>query len=660
MTFQDCYAHFENRKIIIGNSQIERSWELSDYGPCPIAIILKKGTTRNWLQNTTCKPITGPKALKLTNPQWHVRQGPITASGATGLNATLTLAGPDGEVIKYHFSIIPDSPAVMLHIEAPEAAEVDVANTQINNASGIEIDEKIVQTQEITADLCEHWQLSHTHLNLIHYELCDQTDRNNNLCHRKEYKAYSNQEISLRGLLFIVEDVLTKSGLIILKLAPNPDSRPVKCASDLVCRGNELTALGHGIGNEHNGYRWATIGYHGGSPGMTRELHKFQHQLRTYHDGLDGAAISNTWGDRHRDAALCETFIHKELATAEQLTIDICQIDDGWQHGVSINSHKAGNGNGVWEGFYASDPEFWTINQERFPHGLEPLFQAAQSHGINVGLWFAPDSARDFANWQRDADTLMELHHRLGVNFFKIDGVKLRSQVGENRLRRLFERVYEASKGKVIFDLDVTAETRFGYFGCPEFGPLFVENRYSDWHAWWPTNTLRNLWQLCHVLAPSRLRMEVLNPLRNQEKYNGDPLAPSNYPADWIFASVMVASPLFWCELSNLEAKTVAELGNIIPIWKKYRKVLHTGNVIPLGNCPDGTTMSGFLIEPENKETPAHLLVFRDICCTEDVFKIQWESTKIQHLAGTGEASINNSEVTITLPAGASYGWFSM
>ena len=102
----------------------------------------------------------------------------------------------------------------------------------------------------------------------------------------------------------------------------------------------------------------------------------------------------------------------------------------------------------------------------------------------------------------------------------------MHSRAGEQNLRKLFDRCLTESQGQIVFDLDVTAETRPAYFGLPTVGPIFVENRYTDWHKYWPHHTLRNLWQLAHYVDPLRLRMEFLNNTRNADKYAGDPLAP--------------------------------------------------------------------------------------------------------------------------------------
>ena len=96
------------------------------------------------------------------------------------------------------------------------------------------------------------------------------------------------------------------------------------------------------------------------------------------------------------------------------------------------------------------------------------------------------------------------------------------------------------------------------------------------------------------------------------DKYRNDPLAPAGYPLDWIFASVMAASPLIWCELSGLSAESRAELGRILPVWRSFRDELHAGVAYPVGPCPDGTTTSGFFTTTADEST-CHLILLRDL-----------------------------------------------
>jgi alpha-galactosidase len=93
--------------------------------------------------------------------------------------------------------------------------------------------------------------------------------------------------------------------------------------------------------------------------------------------------------------------------------------------------------------------------------------------------------------------------------------MKTHDRASLDNQRAMFDRMLEGSDGNMVFDLDVTAEIRPGYFGLPDIGPLFVENRYTDFHRYWPHKTLRNLWELSLVVDPVRLRMELLNNTRN-------------------------------------------------------------------------------------------------------------------------------------------------
>ena len=100
--------------------------------------------------------------------------------------------------------------------------------------------------------------------------------------------------------------------------------------------------------------------------------------------------VSNTWGDRSRDARINDAFMRQEVAAGARLGVDVIQIDDGWQQGRSKNSAQSG---GVWNGFWAADPDFWNVNRARFPQGLEPVVALARQQGIGFGLWFAPTRA---------------------------------------------------------------------------------------------------------------------------------------------------------------------------------------------------------------------------------------------------------------------------
>jgi len=372
--------------------------------------------------------------------------------------------------------------------------------------------------------------------------------------------------------------------------------------------------------------------------------------------------LSNTWGDRSRDARINEAFLLKEVEAGAALGVDVVQIDDGWQKGRSANS-VAARGKGVWNGYWAADPNFWDADPARFPDGLEKVVKAARDKGMNFGLWFGPDSSNSATNWQRDADHLLKFHREMGINYFKIDSMKTHDAVSLVRQRGMFDRMLEGSKGAITFDLDVTAEIRPGYFGLPDIGPLFVENRYTDFHRYWPHQTLRNLWMLSQVVDPLRLRIEVLNNARNADKYKGDPLAPALYRPDTLFAITMTASPLGWFEVSNLPAEYVAQMKPLVAAWKAERARMHGGAIMPVGAAPDGEAWTGFVSAAADGRG-GYALLFRELNAkadyTLDLTGLVAGAAHATAIGGRGTAKVANGVLAVNVPETLDFVWVKL
>lgn len=576
-----CYLRLEagTRQIVAGNALIERRWGLDAAGRLISLSLLDRRSGFEWLQVK--------RAPRGMGAGFELAEGPI--EGAAGLRATVTGRGPEGHA------------TYALRLDDGVAA----ATLRLLSASlGAE-----------APDLQEDLALAPLHLRLTQVSFQDRTDHRNELVHETEWLLHpSEAQLELAGCLFAFEDVLTGAGVVLLKLAPLPAVRPVAQAADCLVRAGarRVVLAGHGLapGEEGPGYGWVTLLHQGGAAGRTAALHAYQRAIRPYVAGRDGQLLSNTWGDRNRDGRINAAFLAQEIEAGQALGIEVVQIDDGWQRGVSSNSVAASADVGVWEGFYGADRDFWAVHPERFPEDLGPLTGQARAAGMRLGLWFAPDSAEDFVHWQRDADRLLRLHAELGIAHVKIDGVKLRSRLGEGRLHAFFDRVLQASEGRIVFDSDVTAEDRPGYWGRLDSGPLFVENRYTDSRRYWPHATLRNLWQLARHVDPLRLRMEWLNNARNPERYTGDPLAPAAYRADYLFATVMFASPLAWFESSGLSEGFVAAAAPLIATWKAHRDAIFGGSILPIGAVPDGTSWTGFASRGAGS---SYVLLFREL-----------------------------------------------
>ena len=485
-------------------------------------------------------------------------------------------------------------------------------------ATGIEND----QDQQVAAETQQEagvervLSLCAQHLRLTQVTLADQTDHHNELVQERQWLLHPSESgLLLHGNLFVIENLAEGSGHILVKRAPLPGARPVPAEFDLKIHprrnvGYEFVLSGTTGGHAHS---WEILEYHGGLLERTKVIHEWQRQLRPATPGHQVPRfLSNTWGDRSRDSRIHEVFVAAEIDAAHRLGVEVVQIDDGWQRGVTSNSSLAQQLGGVWEGFWNADPHFWDPHPERFRQGLGPIVERARAKGMNIGLWFAPDSWNEFANWRRDADCILKLFTTLGIEHFKIDGVSAKTELALGNLERFFRAVLEGSQGQVVFDLDITADIRPGYFGAMDVGPIFVENRYTDWHKYWPHQTLRNLWTLSHWVDPRRLRMEFLSHARNTELYADDPLAPARYSPATLFATVMFSNPLGWFEVSALPAAFCESVAELVRIWKTHRAALFSGSMIPIGKQPDGFSVTGFLSLSEARDG-GYVLIFREL-----------------------------------------------
>jgi alpha-galactosidase len=674
-------SSWDGRELILANAHVERRWRVEG-GRLFASSFKDLVSGREWFVRRS--PLASPvpaTQLPSGDCQWtcSTETGRSLPVEEPALRVALTARWPQAAVT-YRFEVFGQTRGIAMQVESSAGGVGQGGGAGASEAvTGVELaDQKKARDEFPAADLLEFIQPAATHLRLIQVNLFDQTDIRNELVFENEWLLHSNErELALQGCLFILEETLSGDGLVFLKEAPLPHVRPVKSGCDLRIRSGamcfhapaneykpghvqypmayQLGLYGQGTGPEGGeGYRFVTLAYSGGRMGRISALQAYQRCRRAYVPGRDGLFLSNTWGDRNRDGRICESFMQQEVEAGAKLGVDVIQIDDGWQRGTTSNSVRPG---GVWEGFHAADPRYWEADPERFPNGIEPVIAQARARGLRFGLWFSPDAADDYANWERDAVRILELHRTLGVECFKIDGVKARTKLGEWRLRDFFAKVLRESDGNVIFDLDVTAEVRPGYFGRPEVGPLFVENRYTDYHRYWPHQTLRNLWKLAHYVDPVRLRMEFLNNARNVELYAGDPLAPHAYSPAYLFASTMVGSPLGWFELSGLPAGYLAELPMLIRVWREHRTRLHGGRIWPVGECPDGTSWTGFV--SVGSDGGGYALLFRewtDRCCVR--FELDGFSDNLRQatvLSGKGVARLEGGGLSVEMPGKLSY-----
>lgn len=669
ITLGSCYAIWNDHTLVMGNSLIERSYGVEN--GCLYTLSLKdKVANVEWVSGRMDDASWMPSVSVSDDvPEVTFSAGEYALMPVSQPSLRVSLRVQNQDLVRVHdFEVFSDSASVTgrLTIEGDVVNDLDDDTSDASDGAeptGVELlDNAKRKVGPPTTDTLDVFALAPQHLRVTQVRLMDRTDVHNELVFENEWLLLVNENnLQLPGNVFVIEDTLTGNGLIVLKHAPLPHARPVGCDFDVLIRGNDRSFrfYGHGMGQGvGEGYEQTVIAYQNGVVGRQEALQGFQRQIRVYDPERDGRFLSNTWGDRSQDSRIQEAFMLQEVDAGAQMGVDVIQIDDGWEKGTTSNSVKAKEVGGVWEGFWASDPEFWLPHPERFPNGLEGVIEKAREKGMQFGLWFGPDSVDDFKNWEKDAETILDFHHRLGVNYIKIDGVKARTKTSEQNLLRFFNRVLEGSDGKVVFDLDVTAEIRPGYFGMMHVGPLFVENRYTDFRRYWPHQTLRNVWKLSRWVDPMRLRMEFLNSARNTDKYEGDPLAPQCYASDYLFATVMMTNPLGWFEVSNLSDDYVAKVAALAGVWKTHRAEMARGRVHPIGDAPDGTAWTGFASVNEKRDA-GYLLIFRELSDRTswrlELPMFSTDSFNVDVLAGEGSASLSDGVLAVDIPNAQRY-----
>lgn len=494
------------------------------------------------------------------------------------------------------------------------------------------------------------WQRSHLRLEDI--DLRDRSDRESDLLQSTHWlPGNSLASFSASSPYLRLEDPLSGDGLLLLHHGiREPASRMVYEGE-----GRRIRFIETGPDQLSFQRPWTLMATREGSCGARETLHQFQRLHRNPDSAPRASFIVNTWGDRSKTGRISDAFIRKEIVAATALGADALQIDDGWQRGQTDQK------------LLAQEPppplstdlnSFWTVDEHKFPHDLSPLIREANSHGLDIGLWFSPDNSNDFTRLGHDLQRLLDLQQRYRLRYLKLDLLRLRNPGALDRLDSFLNALRTESQGCLRMDLDMTAECRPGYLTLPGIDYFFVQNRYTDWHRYWPHLTLRVLWQLSHCIDPSRLRMEFLNPERNQALYGDDPLAPACYSPQALFATVMAGSPLGWFEASNLSPNVLEEIQPLVEIWKQQRDAFHQGFVHPVGAAPDGIHSTGFVTRDPNRNSGYILLYSPLHPQADDRIALPRgfpHSAACHRLAGEGHIQFRDHQVILQLPSPLSF-----
>jgi alpha-galactosidase len=619
--FKDCYYQFSDGLLRIGNSVIER--QIRFYNNCPVTTgIRNKKTGYGWgYEKGQGMAMFNIPIFEFSRCFLQVRADVSNNEGLSEdfLVVQVLFEGEDATV-KLQFQVFPELPFITSYILVKgSGVEVDHGPVHEEIFDGISQDKpaseapKGIQLPDV--DAIDAFSISNAHLKLESVRLFDVTDKYDNLVEKSEELLFVSNFRVFSGNMFVVKAYLDDEELMVVKEGPTEFGSLNRKDGELRIRPKSaLQLVGSGIDYEHLDENEFTLCYGctigvGSLGSLKRQYKRLYGKVYTGGRLNDLFIMSNTWGDRSQDTAISESFIKKELETAKCLGVDVVQIDDGWQEGITGNSALVKGG--VWEGgYYDFNPEFWKVNTKKFPNGLEAIAEYANDNSIELGLWFSPDAARDYENWQKDVETLVDLYEKYNIRHFKLDGLRILNKRCERNIVKFLAKVSARTGNNVTFNVDVTAGVRLGYLYYKQFGTIFVENRYTDWVNYYPHTTLKNLWCLSELFPSRRFQFEVLNNRRNVDKYGNDLLAPKNYSIDYIFATTMVANPLMWMEMCNLSEEDKEVLAKVISVYKRERKAMYVCEVLPIGDMPDGASFTGFQLKLN--DTEGYFLFFRE------------------------------------------------
>ena len=593
---ENCYSLIQNDTLIIGNTFIERKFKWNNGNIISISVENKKSGKTILMENGinpdfSINGLTAKKNSKNYSVN-IINATPIVPSHLSVQIITLY----EGLDVKQNFKIFPSSMGI--------SCEYYLKQTNSN----LNIEPESINIESI--------QLPSIHWDMEAVEFFDKTDQNNNLVRTE--KIIPDKTNKYIGNILYVGSLVEDKGLFLLKESPSSSIQNNYPGYDFISTVNRdrhsisLKSIGLGITDEDlKPMEWIktfsyVLGVHDNTDlGKKISLRSYQNNTRIFNPDRDEMIMVNTWGDRNRDAKIGESFILDELLLAYKFGFTHYMIDDGWQEGHSMNS--AQKGDKLWDQWSLKD---WQPNKRRFPTGFDNIIKRADSLNIKMGLWFHPSNENEYANWEQDAHILIDLYNQFGIQYIKIDGVKLPTKKADINLRLFFDRVLEKTNYQIVFNLDATAGNRYGYHYNNDLGNIFLENRYTDWTTYYPYRTLRNIWMLSNYVPAQKIQLEFLNKWRNADKYGDDPFAPANYSFDYVFAITMPSQPLAWFETTGLPK----EAEKSIDLFQKFKSIgpeLHNAQIFPIGNEPNGTSYTGFQFMMT--DTEGYILVFREL-----------------------------------------------
>ena len=583
------YAYQEGDVLYIGNNKIERSFQWNN-GNLITLKIKDKENGKEWDNRASRADffVPGQNDGNMKHGKWNIKRVESPVSNPySEVIVEYTLERLD---IKRVFRIYDDCPAIAIDTYLRGKANNSWIVQEKDLGVWKYLKQKNILSQPDEIPVLDRVSFHGKHWKLDLIEFADNSDSHNTFVKRHSETAY-NENVYKGNLLFF-GNMENDLGLFYLKESPLAPSQTAYPGADFIVKFGEVKSIGIGlVASDLQGDEWIkTYGIVFGVSAndelsQLKALHKYHKSKRRQEASREEMITMNTWGDRGASERLTEDFCFRQIDACAKWGISHFQLDWGWQ-----------------------ESDEWIPKRSLFPNGFEKVVAKGRETGVEVCLYFVPDTRYDNEGLEKDADAIIHLYEKYGVRIFKIDGQQMQSKAAEVRTRKMYEKVMEETGYNVIFNYDITAGQRGGYFYLNDYGNMFVENRYTDFTSYYPYKTLRNIWMLSGYVPAEKIQVEFLNKWRNRDKYGDDLFAPANYSMDYLFAIAMAGQPLAFMDVADLP-ENAFESPDILKKYKGIQHEFHKGTILPIGSEPSGKSWTGFQSIGDNE---GFLLVFRE------------------------------------------------
>lgn len=439
-----CYATLADKKLILGNQRIRRSFEWND----------------GHLKAISITDIRNENTIVMQDRRPDFCLGKLTTKGRDG---KLTKTVVQDAITHPHLRV--EVTTTYEHLDLRRVFRVYPNCPVIGCDYYLRAHSKDTPPFEPKETVFQLLRLPGAHWHYRAVEFFDRTDRINNLVRETSALAYLSPT-ELRGNILKCQNATQETALFMVKEAPCSYVQLHYPGFDYSVSTRELRAVGLGVsaadlrpGEWVRAYGLAIGVCSKSETAFLKALRGYQKKLRRHMPERDDMIMMNTWGDHNKDARVGEAFVNREVDACVRLGVTHLQIDDGWQQGLSRNSAQSkGKLWDLWE------EENWQPHAERFPNGFAPVVQHAKEQGVELGFWFHPSNANDYEHWERDARIIVNLYRNFGIRYFKIDGIKLPNKPSEINLRGFFDRIVRDSQGQIVINLDATKKGKLDLY----------------------------------------------------------------------------------------------------------------------------------------------------------------------------------------------------